>query len=134
MPSHNVPLDRVVSLGVRTSSFPRVGMATQVQDREHRHQLCVDGEEHAVGKITDQGTPNAVLDDWKLERILQKPGEGRIDLRFEAETEALTLALVPKRRLEDFELGFGRNVESPLLANGAEARQQLLGAMKVWWT
>jgi hypothetical protein len=81
-------------------------------------------------KITYQGTPNAVLDDRKLERILQKPGEGRIDLRFEAEAETLTLALVPKRRLEDLELGLGRNVEPPHLPDGAEARQQLLADLR----
>ena len=121
---------RAESLGVVATSFPGVWMPTQVQHREHCNQIRLGREEHPVWKITHQAAPNLLLDDGKLKRIRQDSGEDRIDLCLKAEAEALTLALVSKCRLEDLELGLGRDVEPPHLANGAESGQQLLADLR----
>ena len=105
-------------------------MTAQVQDGEHRNQVGFRREEHTVRKITHQGPPNVLLDDWNLKRILQESGENGVDLRLKAEAKTLTLALVSKRRLENLELGLSRNVEPPHLPNSAEASQQLLADLR----
>jgi hypothetical protein len=58
--------------------------------------------------------------------MLQESGEDRSHLRLEPKAEALPLAFVSKRGLEDLELGLRRHVESPHSANGAKVGQQLL--------
>jgi len=125
-----MPPDRGVSVAVSVSSLPRVGMTPQVKDREHRNQVGFRRKEHPVRKVANQSAPNVFLDDRKLKRIFQEPGQDGIDLRLESEAEARTLALVSKRRLEDLELGLRRDVESPHLANGAEVRQQFLADLR----
>ena len=105
-------------------------MTAEVQNREHRDQVCLRREEHPVRKITHQSAPNFLFDNGKLKRILQDSGEDRIDLRLKAEAQARTLSLVSKRRLEDLDLGFRGDVEPPHSANGAEAGQQLLADLR----
>jgi hypothetical protein len=80
-------------------------MTTQMQDSHHGNQVRFRREEHSVRKITNQGAPNGLLDNGELKRIVQKSREDRVDLGLESEAEALTLALVSKRRLENLELG-----------------------------
>jgi hypothetical protein len=82
-------------------------VATQVQDGEHRNQVRFSREEHTVRKITNQGAANVFLDDWKLKWIVPESREEGIHLRLKAEAQALTLALVSKRRRENLELGLG---------------------------
>lgn len=115
-----------VSLGIAASSFPRVGMPMQMQHGEHRNEIRFCREEDAVREITNKCSPSIFFNGRKLKRILKESREDRIDLRLEAEAEARTLALVSKRRLKNLELGLGRDVEPPHLADGAETGQQLL--------
>lgn len=122
--------DAEISLAALASPLPRVWMAAQVQDSEHCNQVHIGREEYSVWKITNQRAPDFLLDDRKLRWILQEPGENRIDRRLKAEAEALTLAFVPKRRLEDLELRFGGDVEPPHSADGAETGQQLLADLR----
>ena len=79
----------------------------------------------AVRKNSNNRSPNAFLNDRKLERIVDEPSEDGINLRFEADTQADALALVSKCGLENLELGFGRDIESPHSAGGAEAGQEV---------
>jgi hypothetical protein len=118
------------SLGIMASTFPRIGMTTQVQDREHGNQVRFRRYEHPVRKIANQGAPHVFLDDPELKRILQQSGEDRIDLRLKAEAKALTLVLVSKGRLEDLELGLRRDIEPSHSANGAETRQKLFADLR----
>ena len=59
----------------------------------------------ATEKLDDR-SPNAFLNDRKLERIVDEPSEDGINLRFEADTQADALALVSECGLENLELGF----------------------------
>jgi hypothetical protein len=63
-------------------------MTTQVQNSEHRNQVRVRREEHAVWKVANQRASNVILDDWKFKGILEESSEDRIDLCLEAEAEA----------------------------------------------
>ena len=93
---------------------------------EHRNEIGFQCEIHGVRKNTNDRSANAFLNDRKLERIIDESGEDGIDLRFEADTEANALALVSKGGLENFELGFGRNIEPPHSASSAEAGQKFV--------
>src|SRR2546425_4229446 len=84
---------------MRESARPDArGAAVPLEDR---NQIRCGCEEHPVGKIANQRASGVLLDERKLERILQEAREDRINLRLKAEAEALTLTLVSKRRLED---------------------------------
>lgn len=52
------------------------------------------------------------------------------DLRLEAETQVRALSLVPKRRFEDLELGFARQLEAPHLPTGVEAGEELFANLR----
>ena len=93
---------------------------------EHRNEIGFQCEIHGVRKNSNDRSPNAFLNDRKLERIVDEPGEDGINLRFEADTQADALALVSKCGLENLELGFGRDIESPHSAGGAEAGQKFV--------
>lgn len=121
--------DRAPLLGI-SASFPRVWMAMQMENREHRNQIGLGGEEHPVREIAHQRAAKIWLDDGKLKRILQNPREGGIDLRLKPEAEGFALTLVSKRGLEDLELSLGGDVQPPHLPNGAEAGQQLLANVR----
>jgi len=100
-------------------------MAMQMKYGEHGHEVVVNGKEHAVRKITNEGAPSAFVDLRKLERILEDSRKQGIDLRFEVETEVCALTLVSKRRFEDVELGLRRDLDPPHSASAAEAGQKL---------
>lgn len=102
----------------------------QMQHREHCYEVRFGREEDAVREIANERAPSALFYGRTLKRILDESREDCVDLRFETETEALTLALVPKRGLEDLELGLGRDVEAPHSAFGAEAGQQLFADLR----
>ena len=93
---------------------------------EHRNEIGFHCEIHGVRKNSNDRSPNAFLNDRKLERIVDEPSEDGINLRFEADTQADALALVSKCGLENLELGFGRDIESPHSADGAEAGQKFV--------
>jgi hypothetical protein len=78
-----------------------------VKYREHHNEIGFQCEVHGVRKNANDCSANAFLNDWKLERIVDEPGEDGTDLRFEADTQADALALVSKRSLENLNLGLG---------------------------
>ena len=63
---------------------------------EHRNEIGFQCEIHGVRKNSNDRSPNAFLNDRKLERIVDEPSEDGINLRFEADTQADALALVSK--------------------------------------
>jgi hypothetical protein len=96
----------------------------------HRNEVVLRDEEHTVREIAKECPPSAFLDLRKLERILEQSRENGIDLRLKAEAEASTLALVPKRRLKNLELGLERDVEPPHLTSSAETGQKLFADLR----
>lgn len=79
------PAAHRVSVSIPAPSFPGVRMTTPVRNREHGHERFAC-EERSLRKIAYQGAPDVLLDDRGLKWI------------------------PARRRLEDLELGFGRDV------------------------
>ena len=97
---------------------------------EHRQEIGFQCEIHGVRKNTNDRSANAFLDYWKLEGIIDEPGEDGIDLRFEAYAEANALAFVSKRGLKDLELGLGRNIEAPHSVSSAKAGEKFFADLR----
>jgi hypothetical protein len=102
-----------------------------------RHRARLDHETnetlYAYARFIGESTEyvlNQVIDTVLARDKEFLQGEDAIDLRLKAEAEALTLALVSKRRRENLEVGLGRDVEAPHLTNSAETRQQLLADLR----
>lgn len=97
---------------------------------EHRNEIGFYREEDAVRKIANECPPSPFLDLRELERITEHSREHAIHLSLKTEAEASALALVSKRRLENLELGLGRDGEAPHSASGAEAGQKLFAYVR----
>lgn len=110
--------------------LPCVRVPMQMKHGEHRNEVGVHGEEHAVRKIANECPPSAFLDRRKQKGTVEEPREHRIDLSLKTEAQASALALVPKGRLENIELSLGRDIEPPHLASGAEAGQKLVADLR----
>jgi hypothetical protein len=101
-----------------------------VKHGEHRNEIGFQCEIHGVRKDANDCSANAFLNDRKLKGVVDESREDGIDLRFEADTEANALALVSKRGLENLELGFGRDIESPHSASSAKASQKFFADLR----
>ena len=94
-----------------------------MKDGENRDDVAFRRKEHAVREIANERPPTAFFNGRKLKRILLESREEPIDLCLKAKAEVSALALVSKCRLENLELGLGRDVEPPHSACSAEAGQ-----------
>jgi hypothetical protein len=110
-------------LGIFGSPLPCVRVSMQLQHAEYTNEVYVGRKEDAVREIAEERSSSAFFHRRKLKRILENSREHRIDLRLETEPKAGTFALVTKRRLEDLELGLGRDVETPHSANSANGAE-----------
>jgi hypothetical protein len=81
-------------------------MSMQMKDREYRDDVLIHGKEDTVRETAHECSPSAWIDFAELEGIPEDPVEYGVDLSIESKPETRPLALVPKRRLEDLELGF----------------------------
>lgn len=78
-----------------------------MKDGDYADDVAFDRKEYGVREITNECPPSAFFNYHELKGIFDQSRENRTDLRLETEAEVGTLPLVPKRRLEDFELRLG---------------------------
>ena len=84
-----------------------------METRHHDDLFSVDSEQDAVRKAANDGAPDGIVDDGKLERILLNGGERRIDYANEFCAEALRPLSVPLSGLIEFTISLGPNDELP---------------------
>ena len=88
------------------TTFPGVRMPVKMEHRYHQHDIVLGGKEDSIGKDLKQCSTNAGIDLSELQRTLQHTSDGLVQLGFESESKARSLALVVERGREDFAFRF----------------------------